>query len=235
MTTGVKLDCYAALGVSSNADDVAIRAAFADLTRQYDPNRFRGGPEEAQRKLSELTDAYEVLSDPVRRRRYDFHRRISTLTAEFDTKDPSPDRNPPYAAANRVAAPARRRRGLAWYALIAAVLVVTAFGLFQYSGRQATSRNPSPAAAPTAVSPRPAAETRAPPTRAETPTPVAAPQAPATLPQEAKPANAKPVVPKNAPANPHDNAPPAAATPEACTDVLIALGLCKPKSTLKDK
>jgi hypothetical protein len=232
MTTDVKLDCYAVLGLAANADDAAVRAAFAELTRQYDPQHFPGGADEAQRKLSELETAYEVLSDPVRRRRHDFHRRISTLTAEFDAKDGAPHRAAAPAAANPVAATARPRRGLAWYALIAAVLVAIAFGLFQYSSRQTVTRSPD-ASAPAMINARPAAETKAPAPPAEAPTP-AAPQVPATVPQDTRPATGKPGPAKSAPANPQGNAP-AATAPEACTDVLTALGLCKPKPTPKDK
>lgn len=231
MTTDVKLDCYAVLGVPSNADDVVVRAAFAELTLQYEPNHFPGGPDEAEQKLSELTTAYEVLSDPVRRRRYDFHRRISTVTAEFDTREPSPDRKP--SVAKRVAVPARPRRGLAGYALITAVLALAAFGFYHYSGQQAATRSPSPAAPPTAIDALPTPATPLPPPSAEKPATVAAPQVPASLPPET--VNAKPVPAKDARANPHGNAPPAATAPEACTDVLTALGLCKPKSTAKEK
>jgi len=228
MTTDLKLDCYAVLGVPSNAEEAVIRAAFAKLSSQYDANELSGTPDEAQRKLSDLTTAYEVLTDPVQRRRYDFHRRISTLTAEFDARDSSPNLMPEPAAVQRLAVTARRRRGLAWYALIAVVLVSAAFGFYQYSGRPVAGRNPVAAAPPVAIDVRPTAQTA--PAGAEKPATIAA--SPVSLPPEA--ANAT-QPPNNVPASPQGTAPQSAAAPEACTDVQIALGLCKPKSTRKDK
>lgn len=52
-----KVDCYAILGVPANADDGAMRAAFAALVHECDADRFSGTPDEAQQKLSELTAA----------------------------------------------------------------------------------------------------------------------------------------------------------------------------------
>lgn len=62
-------DYYAILGVEHDADDAAIRKAFQKLARKYHPdiNKEPG----AEEKFKEISEAYAVLSDPDKRRRYD--------------------------------------------------------------------------------------------------------------------------------------------------------------------
>lgn len=62
------MDYYIALGVAQDASQEAIRTAFRTLARQYHPDAGAGSSVEAFRYLVE---AYETLSDPTRRRRYD--------------------------------------------------------------------------------------------------------------------------------------------------------------------
>ncbi len=62
-------DYYAILGVEHDADDAQIRKAFQKLARKYHPdiNKEPG----AEEKFKEISEAYAVLSDPDKRRRYD--------------------------------------------------------------------------------------------------------------------------------------------------------------------
>lgn len=62
-------DYYGLLGVARNATDEQIRSAYRKLARQYHPdvNKDDG----ASDKFKQITEAYEVLSDPERRQRYD--------------------------------------------------------------------------------------------------------------------------------------------------------------------
>jgi hypothetical protein len=60
-------DLYATLGVSSNASDSEIRAAYLALIRQVHPD-VEGGDEERAKRI---TAAYTVLSDPKTRTEYD--------------------------------------------------------------------------------------------------------------------------------------------------------------------
>ena len=83
------LDCYAILGVHPNAEDVVIRAAFKALAQRYHPDRFSGSKEEAHRRTSDLTHAYEILCDPVRRGKYDRRRRLKAVSATYQLRDAS--------------------------------------------------------------------------------------------------------------------------------------------------
>jgi curved DNA-binding protein CbpA len=65
----VTSDFYSILGVSPSAEDVVIRAAYRALIRHYHPDT-NSNPE-AQRRAQEITAAYVVLRDPVRRAEYD--------------------------------------------------------------------------------------------------------------------------------------------------------------------
>jgi len=65
----VKQDYYQVLGVSRNASDEEIKKAFRRLAKQYHPDRNREAG--AEERFKEINEAYQVLSDPEKRRRYD--------------------------------------------------------------------------------------------------------------------------------------------------------------------
>jgi DnaJ-class molecular chaperone len=62
-------DYYQILGVPRGADDKAIKSAYRKLARKYHPDVAKG--KDAGDRFREVTEAYEVLSDPQKRRRYD--------------------------------------------------------------------------------------------------------------------------------------------------------------------
>jgi molecular chaperone DnaJ len=66
----VKRDYYEVLGVERGAADGEIKKAFRRLARELHPDVNRHDPE-AEEKFKEAAEAYEVLSDPARRRTYD--------------------------------------------------------------------------------------------------------------------------------------------------------------------
>jgi len=62
-------DYYKILGVSRDATQEEIRRAYRKLARKYHPD-INKDPE-AQEKFKEINEAYEVLSDPEKRKKYD--------------------------------------------------------------------------------------------------------------------------------------------------------------------
>lgn len=63
-------DYYKILGVAKTASEDEIRKAFRKLARQYHPD-VAGNKAGAEDKFKEINEAYEVLSDPDKRRKYD--------------------------------------------------------------------------------------------------------------------------------------------------------------------
>src|SRR6185369_3779783 len=130
------LDFYAILGVHPNAEDIVIRAAFKALAQRYHPDRFSGAKDEAHRRMADLTNAYETLADPARRRKYDRRRGLASRQARFYFKNPARDRQQPYGAlAARAAARKAQRYRMAVYVLMVVVVILSGFNLRQHSAQ----------------------------------------------------------------------------------------------------
>ena len=63
-------DYFQVLGVARNADADTVKRAFRKLARQYHPD-VNPGDASAEARFKEISEAYEVLSDPEKRRRYE--------------------------------------------------------------------------------------------------------------------------------------------------------------------
>ena len=65
-----KRDYYEVLGVSKSADASELKKAYRKLAVQYHPDR-NPDDKSAENKFKEAAEAYEVLSDPDKKARYD--------------------------------------------------------------------------------------------------------------------------------------------------------------------
>ena len=64
-------DYYAILGVPKSAAEKDIKSAYRKLARKWHPDANPDNPKEAEEKFKELSEAYEVLGDPEKRKKYD--------------------------------------------------------------------------------------------------------------------------------------------------------------------
>lgn len=88
---------YEALGVNSNASAKEIKTAFYKLSKKHHPDK---NPDDANagKKFSTISNAYDILGDPVKRRDYD-----NELLSQTSASDP-------YVTYDRTSAYAQRAR-----------------------------------------------------------------------------------------------------------------------------
>jgi DnaJ-class molecular chaperone len=63
-------DPYSILGVSKGADEKAIKSAYRKLAKELHPDKNKDNPKASER-FSEITQAYDLLSDPKKRGQFD--------------------------------------------------------------------------------------------------------------------------------------------------------------------
>ena len=82
-----KRDYYEVLGVAKSATADEIKSAYRKLAMKYHPDRNPDNPE-AKEKFTEISEAYEVLSNPEKRQRYDQfgHQGVNFGPGGFDFK-----------------------------------------------------------------------------------------------------------------------------------------------------
>ncbi|MFA4029947.1 MAG: hypothetical protein GDYSWBUE_001283 [Candidatus Fervidibacterota bacterium] len=92
MPQGYK-DYYAILGVSRDATQEEIKRAFKRLAKEWHPDLNPHRRKEAEERFKEIAEAYQVLSDPEKRRMYDLYGRVDVQPAvsswsDFGAYDP---------------------------------------------------------------------------------------------------------------------------------------------------
>jgi molecular chaperone DnaJ len=63
-------DYYTVLGVPEDAGEARIKKSYRDLAKRYHPDRNAGDPA-AESRFKEIQEAYDVLGEPEKRRKYD--------------------------------------------------------------------------------------------------------------------------------------------------------------------
>jgi len=79
-------DYYELLGVDRDADQKEIKKAYRNLAKKYHPDMNQDG-EDTSEKFKEISEAYEILSDPDKRARYDQYGHSGINDQDFNFDD----------------------------------------------------------------------------------------------------------------------------------------------------
>lgn len=160
-------DHYRTLGVHPSASSDHIHTVYRELARRLHPDRhLEASAAEtslAERRMREINEAWRVLQDPARRRRYDADRGGGRRPPPRPPSGPGPgtavasdddlvDVGPPDMAAHAA-------RGLPWILLIivlVGIFVVTAYAGSGGAGDPPAARSAAPVGSCLVVSPGPA-------------------------------------------------------------------------------
>jgi molecular chaperone DnaJ len=83
MATATGKSFYEVLGVAKNASQDEIKKAYRKLARQHHPDA-NAGDKDAEERFKEVQGAYDVLSDPDKRKQYDSPTRFASSARDFN-------------------------------------------------------------------------------------------------------------------------------------------------------
>ncbi|KAK1362127.1 Potyviral capsid protein interacting protein 1 [Heracleum sosnowskyi] len=82
------IDYYNVLKVGRNASEEELKKAYKKLAMIWHPDKNNTGNKiEAEAKFKQISEAYDVLSDPHKRKYYDRHGEVGLSTGQFPTGD----------------------------------------------------------------------------------------------------------------------------------------------------
>ncbi len=91
-------DYYAILGVPKTAAEKDIKSAYRKLARKWHPDANPDNPKAAEEKFKDIQEAYEVLSDPEKRQKYNVlgsdWQRAATDPSQQRARQPGPNAGP---------------------------------------------------------------------------------------------------------------------------------------------
>jgi curved DNA-binding protein CbpA len=100
---------YEILGISSHATGAQIKSAYRKLVKKFHPDVYKG---DHSGMIRELNEAYDILSDPVRKAAYDARGKQATSFTYVYEEDPRTKQRREYVAHRRAAARRRRQEHL---------------------------------------------------------------------------------------------------------------------------
>lgn len=86
------VDYYNVLKVKRNATEEDLRKAYKRLAMKWHPDKNPINKKEAEAKFKQISEAYDVLSDPQKRRIYDIYGDEALASAEFNPPSPASGR-----------------------------------------------------------------------------------------------------------------------------------------------
>lgn len=81
-------DLYDVLGLSPDAEDIVVTAAYKALAQRYHPDKWQGGAAEANIKMASINAAYSILRDSTKRADYD-KSRVGQGHSSYGSQDSS--------------------------------------------------------------------------------------------------------------------------------------------------
>lgn len=82
-----KQDYYETLGIGRSADEKEIKKAYRKLAKKYHPDT-NPGDKHAEQKFKEVTEAYDVLGNPEKKKLYDRYG-MAAFDGSMGAGDPS--------------------------------------------------------------------------------------------------------------------------------------------------
>lgn len=85
----MSVDYYKTLKVSRNASEEDLKKSYKRLAMKWHPDKNSENKKEAEAKFKQISEAYDVLSDPQKRQIYDIYGDEALKSGQFDPSSPS--------------------------------------------------------------------------------------------------------------------------------------------------